>query len=307
MVNFLKKCATPFVAIWRWIKETAWVQPLLIVGVIFAIIFSIPSITKGIQNLIDSNESHIKYFDDHELSLDGSRLAEENGKQNSAANNFFKNFVEAEEYFENGNEDKAREIMKPYAKDGKFWLFFVQEDCSSCSVLKNGLEYLEDNWSRYVTDSNEASFMFQSVIVDSEDDKDSDWYDDNKEESPFKQLYYSTEFADFGAICTDKVGQLTYTVNLLNSNKSKYDGIIDNTGALAEEFDDFQTPTSILIDLTSTNTTAGTNRSMITSIFYGLESSDSSITGSIANAQFLADCWTYNNTSIFGKNYTQRA
>ena len=44
-MNILRKIATPFVAIWRWIKETAWVQPLLIVGIIFAIIFSIPSIT----------------------------------------------------------------------------------------------------------------------------------------------------------------------------------------------------------------------------------------------------------------------
>lgn len=308
MVNFLKKCATPFIAIWRWIKETAWVQPLLIVGVIFAIIFSIPSITKGIQGLIDANESHIKYFDDHELSLDGSRLEDEGGKQNSDANKFFKNFAEAEDYFENGQEDKAREIMKQYAKDGKFWLFLVQEDCSSCSVLKNGLEYLEDNWSRYVKDSNEASFMFQSIIVDSEDDKDSDWYDDNSEESPFKQLYESNEFGNFAEKCTDVVETLRYTMNLQKypATSSKCQGVLDNTGALRDNFDDIQTPTSILIDLTATNTTSGTSRSMITSIFYGLESSDSSISGSITNAQFLANCWTYEETSIFGSKYITR-
>ena len=42
MMKILKVIATPFVALWRWIKETAWVQPLLIVGCIFAVIFSIP-------------------------------------------------------------------------------------------------------------------------------------------------------------------------------------------------------------------------------------------------------------------------
>ena len=36
-MKVLKILATPFIAIWRWIKETAWVQPLLIVGLIFGI------------------------------------------------------------------------------------------------------------------------------------------------------------------------------------------------------------------------------------------------------------------------------
>ena len=48
-MKVLKILATPFIAIWRWIKETAWVQPLLIVGLIFGIIFSIPSITSWVN------------------------------------------------------------------------------------------------------------------------------------------------------------------------------------------------------------------------------------------------------------------
>ena len=49
-MKVLKILATPFIAIWRWIKETAWVQPLLIVGLIFGIIFSIPSITSWVKS-----------------------------------------------------------------------------------------------------------------------------------------------------------------------------------------------------------------------------------------------------------------
>ena len=40
-----------FAKIGRWIANTAWVQPLLIVGGIFAIIFSIPYIKRGFENL----------------------------------------------------------------------------------------------------------------------------------------------------------------------------------------------------------------------------------------------------------------
>ena len=51
-----------FVRIGRWIKDTAWIQPLLIVGVIFAIIFSIPSIVDGINSINDRRNSAQEYY-----------------------------------------------------------------------------------------------------------------------------------------------------------------------------------------------------------------------------------------------------
>ena len=47
-----KKLATPFVKIWDWIKETAWIQPLLIVGIVFGIIFSISPLVSWIQGIL---------------------------------------------------------------------------------------------------------------------------------------------------------------------------------------------------------------------------------------------------------------
>ena len=38
-----------FKKIWEWIKSTAWVQPLLIVAIIFGVIFSINTITNAIK------------------------------------------------------------------------------------------------------------------------------------------------------------------------------------------------------------------------------------------------------------------
>ena len=69
-MNVLKKLGTPFVALWRWIKETAWVQPLLIVGVIFAIIFSIPSITSWVQSW-DFGDDKYNWLENKQLSLEG--------------------------------------------------------------------------------------------------------------------------------------------------------------------------------------------------------------------------------------------
>ena len=51
-----------FARIGRWIKETAWVQPLLIVGGIFAIIFSIPYIVKGVSSWFDQKGTASENF-----------------------------------------------------------------------------------------------------------------------------------------------------------------------------------------------------------------------------------------------------
>lgn len=292
-MNFLKKCATPFVAIWRWIKETAWVQPLLIVGIIFAIIFSIPSITSGIQGLINSTASHIKYFDDHQLSLEGAK----DDQYDSAADKFFEKFNDAQESWQNGKKDEAKEIMSSYSKNGKFFLFFVQEDCSACSVLKNACEYLEDNWSRYVTDSEAAPFMFQSVIVD--ETVDDDYYEDN-DLTPMGCLLNHKEYLDFAYTINGFIDQTQYykNVDIKANNGTSQSAVLSNTEGLLD-IDDFQTPTVMLVDLTDTNTT----KNIVSTVFFTLESSDTSSSAKASNAKFLAQAWTYEETSIFGTKY----
>ena len=48
-MNIMKAISATFARFWRWIRETAWVQPLLIVGSLFAVIFSIPKFTTLFQ------------------------------------------------------------------------------------------------------------------------------------------------------------------------------------------------------------------------------------------------------------------
>ena len=58
-----------FARIGRWIKETAWIQPLLIVGAIFAVIFSIPHIIKGVSSWFDESDSANKFLTRYRLDL----------------------------------------------------------------------------------------------------------------------------------------------------------------------------------------------------------------------------------------------
>lgn len=55
-----------FKKIWEWIKSTAWVQPLLIVAVIFGIIFSINPITTAIKEAVEADDTG-EFYEDHNI------------------------------------------------------------------------------------------------------------------------------------------------------------------------------------------------------------------------------------------------
>jgi len=61
-----------FVKIGRWIKETAWIQPLLIVGGIFAIIFSIPYISNWVSSWFTDSNAASGFYKDYKVSLEGA-------------------------------------------------------------------------------------------------------------------------------------------------------------------------------------------------------------------------------------------
>ena len=113
-MKVLKKIAAPFIAIGRWIKETAWVQPLLIVGCVFAIIFSIPSITKAIQDA--TKETDIDWYAVKQLSLDGT------AKGTSEVDKFLEDYNNAQNAWSNGKFDEAREAMSKYGSEDRFIL-----------------------------------------------------------------------------------------------------------------------------------------------------------------------------------------
>lgn len=189
-MSVFKKIATPFVAAGRWIKETAWVQPLLIVGVIFGIIFCIPSITAAIQQA--TAQTDIKWYEQNWLKLENSATNE------SVVNNFFEDYVTAQKKWASNDKKGAKEQLDKYSGNngGRFLLFFVQDNCSACAESKEACEYTTDNWDSFVGDKF-PTFAYQSIICDQK--LDGEEYKKNK---PFDYLYGDFNFVSF---CEDTV------------------------------------------------------------------------------------------------------
>lgn len=61
-----------FVSIWNWIKNTAWVQPLLIVALIFGVIFSIQPISNAIKAAQQSTKE-LNFYNSHRITYENMK------------------------------------------------------------------------------------------------------------------------------------------------------------------------------------------------------------------------------------------
>ena len=151
-----------FARIGRWIKETAWIQPLLIVGAIFAVIFAIPHIIDGVKSWFDESDAANKYFAKYQLSLEKAN----EGKGESEVDKLFN-------YIEDREEDK---IKSEYGE--RFFIAFVQEDNASCKDLYGGLKMFQDKWAADKKEKTgefkglEGEFKLLTVYTDAVDEND---------------------------------------------------------------------------------------------------------------------------------------
>ena len=149
-----------FVRIGRWIKETAWIQPLLIVGAIFAIIFAIPHIIDGVKGWFDESDAANKYFNKYSLSLKNADVIPD-GKYvgSSKVDEFFTSI-------ESGDVDAVKNFTKG---SDRFFVAFVEEDNSSCKDLYGGLKMFQDKWGSKNGEFSglEGSFRLITIYTDS--------------------------------------------------------------------------------------------------------------------------------------------
>lgn len=258
-----------FVSIWRWIKETAWVQPLLIVGIIFGVIFSIPPIVSGINAIRDRNESAETYYRNFQLSLAGA--------ENSAADKFLE-------------EIKANSEGTSTTLAGqKFFLIFVEGGgkCEVCKNARDGLEYLSGE-GKILLKNKELNL--KTIFVDEEltGKNEKDWQRDdtvavdNDEKTAF-EAFLARNFSKF----EDYAGEAQETHFYVNGGISE--GQISDLESATRE--NFRTPTFIQVDFTE-----GYNG--VSNVFIGLPANPDTKLG---RAQYLANAWNYEG--IFGPNY----
>lgn len=261
-----------FVSIWRWIKETAWVQPLLIVGIIFGVIFSIPSVVDGIRAIDEKRNSAETYYKKYKVSLTGA--------ENSQADKLLKEIKD--------NEDGNSTTLA----GKKFFLVFVSSTCSACESAREGFEYLTDDGKSLIKDGKNVTI--KTIFTDEEfkkKDKE-DWKGDktdsidNFAETAF-EAFLLRNFAYFETYA-GAIHETDYYVN----------GKITDTEVEEIESADvtkFKVPTVIQVDFTGEARKDG-----VTNVFIYNESN---VLGSTkrAKGEYLAAAWNYDG--MFGPNY----
>jgi len=250
-MKILKAIGNFFVKIWRWIKNTAWVQPLLIVGAIFGIIFSIPAITNGIQGLINSNNSADKFYRNYQKSLSGGI--------NSVADRLFDNYEK---------KDNDHNYVLP-KEEMKYFVMFTASNNSTAGEIKQGFQTLKDSWTSFGHIDSNYPFRLYTIYTDEVTT------DTTKTESAFTQFYGRKNWF---LIQAQSVGE--QSMYCLNGGITKSD---------LEKLSDpsnFMIPTIILVDWTGNEKISGKDNLGITQVMFNCPGANS-----YERASLLADCW----------------
>jgi hypothetical protein len=246
-----------FGGLWNWIKETAWVQPLLIVGTIFAIIFSIPTITEWVNGIAENINSAEAYYRNFQKKLEG--------EEDSDAQKLIDAMMD--------NSDKFGD---------KFMVIFVQENCQFCKDAQPALKELVDNTSRYygtqenngiseVTKEQFGTFKFFTIFIDETYD-----FSEDTTTTPFERfLQRNTEFLEKTA---EVARNSPYKVNNQLSD-------VQIETLESAETNAIPTPTVIMYDLSDNSPELGISELLIS--IPGANFYDKAMT--------LSDAWMHRN------------
>ncbi len=265
-----------FVKIGRWIRDTAWVQPLLIVGGIFAIVFSIQPTVNWIESMFDSGSKDVAYYNNFRLSLEGCE------DEDSEADELFK-YLQAR-----ADESATEEQINRYGD--KFFIAFVQEDCVGCESAYYGFEYLQDNWDRNgYTINDDSSFKLYTIFIDTENDDDVNLF----------QRYF---YGNYGEVFETTSGTIQESYYYINNGgtSSTYATEVSNM----ESEETFVSPTTFLIDFS--DDLSYRNEYGVSEVFFAVDGTaigGGSATSPQAKARTLCDAW--NHEGKFAKDWQE--
>mgnify|MGYP006873056834 CR=1 FL=1 len=281
-MNVLKTISGAFSRLWRWITETAWVQPLLIVGGLFAIIFSISKFINWFSVMAVGTNSG--YFTSYRISM------ENEGKEGyeSDADKFATtikdySFKEYDSYEAAKAELESNGVISAYGE--KYFFIIVENNCSGCDQAQAALEVLTSGWNNanFKIEDN-GTFNLHTINADQESTNDSD-FDLEEDQKAFTR--FVNKFADRG-LWEETAGRLIDRPYRLNKSvsESKYEAIENG------ESGSWETPTIYLVDWSKAAYEAGCFG--IGEVLFGLPSSDNDYD----KATLLQQMW--NHVSIDG-------
>lgn len=269
-----------FARIGRWIKETAWIQPLLIVGAIFAVIFSIPHIIKGVSSWFDESDSANKFLTRYRLDLKDANVVPDGKYVGKSKVDEFLTYVE-------GNE--ADKIKSTYGE--RFFVAFVKDDSSS-KELYGGLKTFKDKWAakdqEFVgIDKNalKGEFRLHTIYVDSTTEVD------NEEINLFDQVWIN-HYDLFEDMATSNYLETTYYAMNHGYKVSDYEKAFtsDNLDACP-----MSAPLVMYFDFSADNPLKDNQKvAGLSDVIFTLEGSSD-----LERARTLKNCWSH--TDKFGK------
>ena len=266
----LRAIGSFFVKIGRWIKETAWIQPLLIVGGIFAIIFSIPYISNWVSSWFDDSNAATNFYKKYKVSLDGADA----GKSDADA--LFT-------YMAKDEAEKTAEEKKKWGE--KFYVVFVQEQCTGCETIYKGFDVLDSNWNKGEFAKDGATdFKMYSIFIDTEDE-----INDETQNLFQKYLFDKVDYLFEEVI---GVMQESYYVKNLSSSTSYLNDL-----QTLDDSTNFASPTVFLYD---PSYEANATQLGVTEVLFTVPGKNSE-SGSYPIARTLFDCWYHQD--IFAENY----
>ena len=260
-----------FARIGRWIKETAWIQPLLIVGAIFAVIFAIPHIIDGVKGWFDESDAANKYFAKYQLALDKA----DQGKGESEVDTFFTYL-----------EDRDSESVK--SKYGeRFFIAFVTEDNASCKDLYGGFKMFQDKWA----DKKEGEFKglageFKLITIYTDAVSE-----DDETVNLFNEVWVNhiELFEDFG-----RNGYLAKTLYAQNKNYGDDNYINSFIGSSDTKSCPMSAPLVMYFDFSSDNLIENQRIVGLSDVLFSVDGSSD-----LEKARTLRNCWAHKD--VFGE------
>lgn len=274
-----------FARIGRWIANTAWIQPLLIVGGIFAVIFSIPAIKNAIDARKAANkiDDQLVYLTSHAIDLKGAV------KGQSKADKLF-------DALETYDDESKEYISKNFGS--KFFLTFAKKSCQVCKDTVDGYKKLQSDFKL------DHGFNYYTIMVDELYINENDKENDGKYLAKFVFERHQSLLDNIAASFTEGTlsGEYALFNNISSSEQTSMKNSIKKLATAVDDFGDgLDTPTTFMIDLND-NDKKSIDVNGVSAIFFNYTTLITDTTlNSYTKAQFLEKCWNYSD--IFDPDY----
>ena len=264
-----------FARIGRWIKETAWIQPLLIVGAIFAVIFAIPHIIDGVKGLFDDSDAANKFFAQYRLSLTGADKIKTEGVGSSKVDEFF-TYLKTED---------TEKLLKMTGNQERFFVAFIKKEGNASDNLYGGLKTFRDKWNNAEFSNvleGKGSFKLLTIYTDTTNDDGENLFD--KVWENHYDLFEDLSDSNY----------LPYTYYAQNENISEADYSGNFSSDEKSDVCPMKTPLLMYFDFTEANPIDNQIVKGLSDVIFSLKGDND-----LERARTLSRCWTH--TEEFGE------